>query len=81
MVGLGVQTLRVYEARGLLAPERTPGGTRRYSAGDVERLRRIAALLDAGLNLAGIGMVLALQDENARLRRERADRVEGRGGR
>lgn len=58
LVGLGVQTLHLYEARGLLRPERTKGGTRRYSANDVDRLRRIADLLDAGLNLAGIGMVL-----------------------
>ncbi len=71
LVGMGVQTLRVYETRGLLAPERTAGGTRRYSARDLERLRRIAALLELGLNLAGIGMVLELQDENARLRAEK----------
>lgn len=70
LVGLGVQTLRIYESRGLLAPARTTGGTRRYSAADLERIRRIAGLLDAGLNLAGIAMVLELQDENRRLRAE-----------
>jgi MerR family transcriptional regulator, heat shock protein HspR len=61
LVGMGVQTLRLYEARGLLEPERTGGGTRRYSTDDLDRLRRIGELLEAGLNLAGIGMVLDLQ--------------------
>jgi len=70
LVGMGVQNLRLYEARGLLQPERTDGGTRRYSANDLARLRRIADLLDAGLNLAGIGMVLDLEGQNARLREE-----------
>lgn len=73
LAGMGVQNLRAYEARGLLAPERTDGGTRRYSADDVDRLRRIGDLLDAGLNLAGIAMVLPLQDENDRLRAEASD--------
>ena len=68
LVGTGVQNLRLYEARGLLEPERTEGGTRRYSADDLDRLRRISTLLDAGLNLAGITMVLQLEDENDRLR-------------
>ncbi|PKW25646.1 MerR family transcriptional regulator [Phycicoccus duodecadis] len=68
LVGMGVQNLRLYEARGLLEPQRTDGGTRRYSANDLDRLRRIGDLLAAGLNLAGIGMVLHLEAENARLR-------------
>src|SRR4249920_2054210 len=68
LVGTGVQNLRLYEARGLLEPERTDGGTRRYSADDLDRLRRIADLLEAGLNLAGIGMVLNLEAENTELR-------------
>ena len=71
LVGMGVQTLRLYEARGLLEPERTDGGTRRYSADDLDRLRRIGDLLDAGLNLAGIAMVLPLEVENAQLRSEK----------
>ena len=71
LVGMGVQTLRLYEARGLIEPNRTDGGTRRYSANDLDRLRRIGDLLDAGLNLAGIGMVLTLEAENARLRKNR----------
>ncbi|WP_022900706.1 MerR family transcriptional regulator [Humibacter albus] len=70
LVGTGVQNLRAYETRGLLTPARTAGGTRRYSADDLDRLRRIGDLLDAGLNLAGIAMVLPLQDENARLRKQ-----------
>ncbi|HEY3604052.1 MAG TPA: MerR family transcriptional regulator [Sporichthyaceae bacterium] len=68
LVGLGVQTLRLYEARGLLEPDRTAGGTRRYSAHDLDRLRRIAGLLADGLNLAGIAMVLDLENQNAQLR-------------
>ena len=68
LVGTGVQNLRLYEARGLLEPTRTEGGTRRYSADDLVRLRRISDLLAAGLNLAGIAMVLDLEDENDQLR-------------
>jgi MerR family transcriptional regulator/heat shock protein HspR len=70
LVGMGVQNLRFYEARGLVEPARTEGGTRRYSARDLDRLRRIGDLLDAGLNLAGIGMVLHLESENEQLRAE-----------
>jgi MerR family transcriptional regulator, heat shock protein HspR len=73
LVGTGVQNLRAYEARGLLEPERTDGGTRRYSANDLERLRRIGELLDAGLNLAGVAMVMELQDENSQLRAEKEE--------
>lgn len=68
LVGLGMGTLRQYEARGLLCPVRTAGGTRLYSAQDLVRLRRIADLLQCGLNLAGVAMVLELQDEVDRLR-------------
>jgi MerR family transcriptional regulator, heat shock protein HspR len=73
LVGMGVQNLRMYEARGLLEPERTEGGTRRYSANDLDRLRRIGDLLEAGLNLAGIAMVMDLQDENSQLRAEKEE--------
>lgn len=72
LVGMGVQNLRLYEARGLLEPDRTKGGTRRYSANDLARLRRISDLLQAGLNLAGISMVLDLETQNARLRARRS---------
>jgi DNA-binding transcriptional MerR regulator len=68
LVGTGVQNLRLYESRGLLEPSRSDGGTRRYSTNDIERLRRISDLLGEGLNLVGIGMVLDLESENARLR-------------
>ena len=74
LVGTGVQNLRAYEARGLLEPERTEGGTRRYSEDDLDRVRRILVLLDDGLNLAGVAMVLDLEDTNARLR-ARLDRA------
>ncbi len=73
LVGTGVQNLRAYERAGLLEPHRTPGGTRLYSQDDIERLRRIAALLDAGLNLSGVAMVLDLELENALLREQIAD--------
>ena len=76
LVGMGVQNLRSYEAHGLLEPERTEGGTRRYSADDLDRLRRIGDLLDAGLNLVGIGMVLDLEAENSQLRIETVKRLE-----
>jgi DNA-binding transcriptional MerR regulator len=67
LVGMGTQALRMYETRGLLAPARTDGGTRRYSANDLDRLRHIGDLLEAGLNLAGIAMVLDLEATNAQL--------------
>ena len=71
LVGMGVQTLRLYESRGLLEPARTAGGTRRYSERDLDRLRRIGELVDDGLNIAGIALVLELEAENTRLRDER----------
>ena len=70
MVSMPAQNLRVYERHGLLEPERTPGGTRRYSEQDVERLHRIRDLLTEGLNLAGIAHVLRLEDELERLQAE-----------
>lgn len=68
---LGVQV--VAEARGLLEPERAAGGARRYSQRDVVRLARIGELLAVGLNLAGIGMVLDLEQQNAELRAEKEE--------
>jgi MerR family transcriptional regulator, heat shock protein HspR len=64
LVGTGVQNLRAYEARGLIRPDRTPGGTRRYSQDDLDRLRHIGDLLADGLNLAGISAVLELEAAN-----------------
>jgi MerR family transcriptional regulator/heat shock protein HspR len=58
------QTLRMYEARGLIEPERSPKGTRLYSQDDVEKLRRIQEMTaELGLNLAGVERVLALEQE------------------
>ncbi len=68
MVAVPAQNLRVYERHGLLEPQRTAGGTRRYSSADVERLHRIRDLLAEGLNLAGVARVLVLEDEVSRLR-------------
>jgi MerR family transcriptional regulator, heat shock protein HspR len=70
LVGVGEQTLRLYERRGLVEPERTEGGTRRYSRDDVDRLRRIGELVDDGVNLAGVGKVLALEADNAELQQK-----------
>jgi MerR family transcriptional regulator, heat shock protein HspR len=67
--GLGVQTLRLYEDRGLIEPQRSAGGTRRYSNDDIERLSEISSLVGEGLNLAGIAKVLELQREVHRLNR------------
>jgi DNA-binding transcriptional MerR regulator len=72
LVGTGQQNLRLYERRGLLEPGRTGGGTRRYSEQDLDTLRRISALLEEGLNLAGIRLVLELEAANRRLERELA---------
>jgi MerR family transcriptional regulator/heat shock protein HspR len=64
LVGTGQQNLRLYERKGLLTPERTDGGTRRYSERNLTTLRRIGVLLDEGLNLAGVKLVLELEAEN-----------------
>ena len=69
LTGAGVQNLRVYERHGLIEPDRTEGGTRRYSEDDLDRVRRVLTLLGKGLNLAGIALVLELEEDNARLRR------------
>jgi len=66
--GVGPQTLRLYEERGLLSPMRSPGGTRRYSDDDLVRLERITGLLAEGVNVAGIGHILDLQDRNTELK-------------
>ncbi len=62
------QTLRMYEARGLIEPKRSPKGTRLYSQGDVERLRRIHEMTaELGLSLAGVQRVLDLESEVQRM--------------
>jgi MerR family transcriptional regulator, heat shock protein HspR len=78
LVGMHPQTLRIYEAKGLVAPKRTPGNTRLYSQADLERLRLIQRLTtELGLNLAGVEIVMRLQDEVHGLR-ARMDRLERR---
>jgi MerR family transcriptional regulator/heat shock protein HspR len=64
LVGMHPQTLRIYEQKGLVQPKRTAGNTRLYSDADVERLQLIQRLTtDLGLNLAGVELVLRLEDE------------------
>ena len=76
LVGMHPQTLRIYEAKGLVRPQRTSGNTRLYSEADLERLRLIQRLTtEIGLNLAGVERVLALEDELQRMR-SRLDRME-----
>jgi MerR family transcriptional regulator/heat shock protein HspR len=72
MASMEIQNLRVYERRGLVDPDRTPGGTRLYSEADVVRLLRIGELLAEGLNLAGIAKVMELERALERLRAENA---------
>jgi len=67
------QTLRMYEARGLITPKRSPKNTRLYSQADVERLRRIQQMTnEMGLNLAGVETVLELEKRVDRMRGEMA---------
>ncbi|MBC2644335.1 MULTISPECIES: MerR family transcriptional regulator [unclassified Rhodococcus (in: high G+C Gram-positive bacteria)] len=68
--GFGVAALRLYEEYGLITPGRTDGGTRRYSDYDLARLKRIAELIDAGVNLVGIGRVLDLETRTGELERD-----------
>ena len=70
--GLHPQTLRAYEREGFLEPARTPGGTRRYSGAEVDRLREISALADAGVNIAGMRRILDLERTVRRLQAELA---------
>lgn len=68
--GMHPQTLRIYERRGLLRPARTQGGNRRYSEGDIARLRRIAELTAEGVSVEGIRRIMHLEAEVQRLRDE-----------
>ena len=72
LAGVHPQTLRIYERKGLLQPKRTQGNTRRYSQRDIEHLQRIQALTQAaGVNLAGVKIIMELQAEiDALLRRQ-----------
>lgn len=67
------QTLRMYEARGLIEPKRSPKGTRLYSHADVERLKRIQEMTaELGMNLAGVERVLELEQQMASMQRKLA---------
>jgi MerR family transcriptional regulator, heat shock protein HspR len=79
------QTLRIYEARGLIQPKRSPKNTRLYSQRDVERLRRIHQMTsEQGLNLAGVETVLEMEERVEQMRaelertRRRAEKLERR---
>ncbi|EON23430.1 regulatory protein, MerR [Nocardioides sp. CF8] len=73
MVSMEIANLRVYERRGLVLPDRTAGGSRLYSSEDITRLHRIRELLAAGLNLAGVGRVLVLEERVRTLEARLAD--------
>lgn len=70
LTGVHPQTLRVYERKGLVAPARTGGMSRRYSEADLDRIRRVQRLTGEGLNLAGVARVLELEAEVDRLRKK-----------
>lgn len=80
LTGAPIQSIRLWEHHGLLSPARTPGGTRRYSADDLARIARITALVTAGVNIAGIGRILDLEDDNVALRARQRSRGKLRGG-
>jgi MerR family transcriptional regulator, heat shock protein HspR len=68
LAGVSPPTLRLYEQNGLITPQRTTGGTRRYSDDDLDRLHRIGELVAMGINQAGIAKILELEADNDRLR-------------
>jgi MerR family transcriptional regulator/heat shock protein HspR len=69
LAGVHPQTLRIYERKGLVQPQRTSGNTRRYSEQDIDRLQAIQALTEAGVNLAGVKRIIELKAEIDELRR------------
>jgi MerR family transcriptional regulator, heat shock protein HspR len=73
LAGVHPQTLRIYERKGLLRPERTPGHARRYSEQDIQRLQAIQALTEEGVNLAGVKRIMDLRAELERLHRHVED--------
>jgi MerR family transcriptional regulator, heat shock protein HspR len=76
LAGVHPQTLRIYERKGLVRPKRTSGNTRRYSNRDIEHLQEIQDLTQVrGINLAGVKLIMELQDEIEALR-DRAERLE-----
>ena len=75
LAGVSASTLRLYEQNGLITPDRTVGGTRRFSDDDLQRLRHIGDLVAMGINHAGIARILELETDNRRLR----SRLDGAG--
>jgi len=70
LTGLHPHTLRLYDQEGLLSPARSPGGARRYSPDDIDRLQQITALTADGVNLAGVRRILQLQEQARQLHAE-----------
>ena len=70
LAGVHPQTLRIYERKGLVEPQRTIGRSRRYSDRDIRRLRRIQELTNEGVSLAGVKRIIALEEELEEARRE-----------
>jgi MerR family transcriptional regulator/heat shock protein HspR len=73
LAGVHPQTLRIYERKGLVRPERTSGNTRRYSQADIDRLLAIQELTDEGVNLAGVKRIIDLRAEVEALRHQVED--------
>ena len=73
LAGVHAQTLRIYERKGLIEPQRTTGGSRRYSDRDIVLLRRIQELTNEGVSLVGVRKVMDLEDELARARARLAE--------
>ena len=70
LVGMHPQTLRIYESKGLVTPQRTAGNTRLYSDADLDRLRLIQQLTtELGLNVAGVEHVIRLEEQIRRMQR------------
>lgn len=74
--GVHPQTLRIYERKGLLDPDRTPGGSRRYSDEDIAQMAHIQELTGQGINLEGVRRILALEAQIASVREQLVDALE-----
>ena len=70
LTGMHPQTLRVYESKGLVTPQRSGGNTRLYSRADIERLELINQLTDEGINLAGVVRILDMKERSEERERE-----------
>ncbi|HUY06228.1 MAG TPA: MerR family transcriptional regulator [Acidimicrobiales bacterium] len=74
--GVHPQTLRIYERKGLLDPDRTPGGSRRYSDADIAQMAHIQALTGQGINLEGVRRILALEAQIAKVSEQLVNAIE-----